>query len=162
VSTSPAVDRARYPTASSRIGLGIVVGFLLAVAFVALPYVVLSGLGRFGLQPALDSRTVLWAGAILAGLGAARYVLKPSRAYGPSSIAYALGWIAYLAWLIAQSPIAFTFRGATISLGYGTFLLAAMVVPVLGLVAGFVTTIEDAAYPGDRLPFDFPGAAGRL
>lgn len=145
------------PTASSRLGIGLLVGFGLVLGYVVLPWLALSLIGREGVQPSLDAGGLVLAGIALAVLGTARYVAKPTRAFGPVTMAYAIAAIGYLEWLIGQSPITLVFRGATVALGYSGLLFAAMVVPVLGLVSGAVTTLEDARRPGERLPFDFPG-----
>ena len=36
------------------------------------------------------------------------------------------------------------------------FLEVAMIIPVIGIVVGLLTTVEDARAPEERLPFDFP------
>ena len=149
----------RIPSLSYRIlaGAALLVG--LFVALVALPDSVLAYLQGHGVALPLPIETATVAGAILSALATARYILRPSRLYGPLSIATSLATIGYLLQFWWAASYRFTIPGsssATFQVGYVDLILLLLVVPALGLLAGVVTTIEDLSAPGERLPFDYP------
>jgi hypothetical protein len=136
------------------------VGFLmvipLMILLVVLPFELLTRLPGFGVTTPLSAMTVAAAGIVVAGFVAARYVVKPTRAYGPMSIAASAFSVGYL-FLVAQNASAMIqSHGTSVTLSYGTVFLLLAVVPLLGMGAGVATTIEDIRHPGERLPFDFP------
>lgn len=128
------------------------------VAFIALPVAVLAYVHSRGVAIPVSTVAVTTWGLALTVLSTARYVLKPTVAYGPLSIAVAGVLFAYLYYLILLSPYQFVLPGgsASIAAGYSMFLEILLIVPAVDLVAGVLTTIEDATHPGERLPFDYP------
>jgi hypothetical protein len=155
---APEAAPARIPSLSYRIlvaALRLIPGFLLLVA---LPAAVLTFVNSRGYAIPISVFAVTAWGVALLVIGAAQYVLKPTRAYGPLSIAYSSVGLLYLYYALSLSPYRVSLSGGTASFaaGYGTFLEVLMIVPALGIVSGLLTTIEDARSPTERLPFDFP------
>lgn len=139
----------------------LVAGFRLImsfVAFIAIPVAVLAYVQSRGVAIPVSTAAVTSWGLALMVLSAARYILKPTVAYGPLSIAVAGVLFAYLYYLVILSPYRFVVPGgsASIAAGYSMFLEILMVVPAVDFFAGILTTIEDATHPGERLPFDYP------
>ncbi|HYB77361.1 MAG TPA: hypothetical protein VEE83_01600 [Thermoplasmata archaeon] len=156
---TPEAAPARVPSLGYRIlvaALRLVPGFLLLIA---LPVAALTFVNSHGYAIPISVVAVTAWGAALLAVGAAQYILKPTRAYGPLSIAYSLVGLLYLLYALSLSPYRFSLSGGTASIAaeYSKFLELLLIVPALGIVAGLLTTIEDARSPGGRLPFDFPG-----
>lgn len=134
--------------------LRLVGGILLAMGtFVLLglvPYFVEVYVGRFGVSPPIAPPLLLSVGGLLALLTGASFVLKPTSAWGPSCVILSVAGIAYLLYLV-QSPVySITFSHVAITITYSTLLWLLLLVPVLGLAAGLVATIEDWRHPGER------------
>ena len=148
----------RVPSLAYRIliaGFRVILSF---VFFVALPVAVLAYVHSRGVAIPISIAAVTTWGLLLLILSAARYVLKPTAAFGPLSIALSGVFLAYLYYLVLLSPYRFVLPGGSASLaaGYSLFLEILMIVPAVEIVAGVLTTIEDVAHPGERLPFDYP------
>jgi hypothetical protein len=135
------------------------VAVVLLLGFVLVPAAFLAQLRSLGVHAPVDPLAVAIWGMVLVALGTAEYLVRPTRAYGPATIAYALAILGYLLWLGARSPLSVTYHGATLALGYGGLLSIAMLVPLLELVSGILDTAEDARRPGERVRLDFPPAA---
>jgi len=148
----------RPPSVGSRAGGGSIVAVVLFVAYVLVPVVLFSELRALAITPPVAQTDLAIAGVVLAALGTAQYLLKPTRAFGPVSIVYALALLGYLDWLGARSPISFALQGATVTVGYHTLILIASIVPLLALLGGIAATLEDATEPGERVRVDFPRA----
>ena len=135
--------------------LRLVVSFVLLIA---LPVAALTYVHSRGIPIPVSVGAVTTWGAVLLALGTARYILRPTAAYGPLCIAVAAVALAYLYYLITLSPYQLVIPGgsASVAAGYVLFLEILMVVPALDLIAGVLTTVEDAAHPKERLPFDYP------
>lgn len=148
----------RVPSLGYRILVAAFRLILSFIVFVALPVSVLAYVQSRGVSIPVPISAVTTWGVVLLALSAARYILKPTAAYGPLSIAFAAVVFAYLYYLITLSPYRFVIPGGSASLaaGYSMFLEVLLIVPVLEMIAGVLTTVEDAAHPGERLPFDFP------
>jgi hypothetical protein len=125
---------------------------------VALPVAALSFLSSRGIALPLSTFAVTVWGLLLIALGTARYILKPTPAYGPLSIAASLVTAFYVLYAISLSPYRFVLPGgsASVQAGYSLFLELVLIVPVIGIVVGVLVTIEDARSPKERLPFDYP------
>ena len=123
---------------------------------VVLPAVALGMLATHSIAPPLPVATLAAFGTVVAILFAGRYAAKPTAAYGPLTILAALVEIAYLGLLYADATFRIALPEGTISIGYARLIALLLVVPILTLAAGVVTTIEDARAPGERLPYDFP------
>ncbi len=149
----------RIPSLTYRIlaGAARLVGLL--VVLVGLPDAVLAFLDGQGLNLPIPIATVTVAGALISALATARYILRPSRLYGPLSIATSLVTIAYLFWIWEGATYLLRIPqvSATLSVGYADLILLALIVPTLGLFSAVVTTVEDLSSPSERLPFDYPG-----
>jgi hypothetical protein len=155
---TPLALGARIPSLGYRILVAALRLILSFVVFVALPVAVLAYVHSRGLAIPVSIAAVTTWGLILLVLTAARYILKPTVAYGPLSIAVAAVFFAYLYYLVLLSPYRFVLPGgsASIAAGYSEFLELLMIVPAVEIIAGILTTIEDAVHPGERLPFDYP------
>ena len=148
----------RVPSLAYRIliaGFRVILSF---VFFIALPVAVLAYVHSRGLAIPISIAAVTTWGLLLLILSAARYILKPTVAFGPLCIAVSGVFLAYLYYLVLLSPYRFVLPGGSASLaaGYSMFLEILMIVPAVEIIAGILTTIEDVAHPGERLPFDYP------
>ncbi|HKS59186.1 MAG TPA: hypothetical protein VJS68_00215 [Thermoplasmata archaeon] len=147
----------RLPSIARRIvgSILLLVPFLLIL--VAAPAYLLQRLAEFGVSSPVSLPLVAGGGTTLAILGAARYGLKPSRLYGPISVAASVAAIVYLLAVAPRANLAVPLgNGLSAGVGFG-LLVEWLILPVgLSLVAGLVTTIEDLARPKERLPFDYP------
>jgi len=155
---TPEVLGYRIPSLAYRVlvaALRLILSFIL---FVGLPVALLAYVHSRGIAIPVSIAAVTTWGVVLLALSAARYVLKPTAAYGPLSILVSAVFFAYLYYLISLSPYRFVLPGgsASVAAGYSMFLEILMIVPVVDLIAGILTTVEDFAYPRERLPFDYP------
>lgn len=154
------VDAASYRIPS--LGYRILAGGLrlvpLLVVLVGLPVAVLTFLSAHGIALPVSILTVEVAGILISVLSTVRYVLRPTRAYGPASLATSAVTVGYLIVLWEQSTYRLAVPGtsATISVGYGLLIELLLLAAAFGLAASLVTTVEDFRSPGERLPFDFP------
>ncbi len=130
----------------------------LIVVLVGLPVAGLAFLQSHGISLPISYWTVAGFGFAIAVLVAVRSVLKPTAAYGPAAIATSGATLAYLLVLFLQATyhIAIPNSTVTLSVDVARLLVLLMLVPAFGIVAGVVTTVEDARHPAERLPFDFP------
>ena len=156
--TPPPAVGYRIPSLSFRILAGGLRLLPLIVLLVGLPDAALTFLQSRGIQLPLSILTVTVAGLAIAVLSTARYVLKPTRAYGPLSIAVSLVTIAYLLTLYLIGTFVLNLPGHAISIGLGVTGIVGLLllVPAISLLAGIVTTVEDLRAPRERLPFDYP------
>jgi len=130
----------------------------LALLLIGVPVAILTFLQAHGINLPLPLLTVEFAGVVITILVVARYVFKPTAAYGPLAIATAAATIVYLYLILLDATYRFTVpnTGVTIAVGYSTLVLLLLIVPALALAAGALTLIEDASAPRERWPFDFP------
>jgi len=148
----------RIPSLGSRIviaALRIIPSFFLLIA---LPVAALAFVQSRGIALPISPYAVTVYGIALIALGAARYVMKPTVAYGPLSVTASAVSLLYLYYAISLSPYRLVIPGgsATVVAGYTLFLELLMIVPAIGVVVGLLTTLEDYRSPTERLPFDFP------
>ena len=148
----------RIPSLAYRIlaaAARLIVSFVL---FVGLPVALLAYVHSRGINIPISIAAVTTWGIVLLGLSAARYILKPTIAYGPLSVLVSAVFFAYLYYLVSLSPYRFVIPGgsASVAAGYSMFLEILMIVPVVEMIAGVLTTVEDFAHPKERLPFDYP------
>lgn len=149
--------RARIPSLGRRIAIGSLRLIPSLLVYVVIPVIGLTQLrSSFGVSSGLPIVALGVAGVVLAILGAARYILRPTRGYGPVSMLYSAAGILYLLSFAPLASSTVAFGANTITLVYGQLLVYAAIVPVFGLAAGAVTTVEDVRHPGERLPYDFP------
>jgi len=125
---------------------------------VTLPVAALTFVNSRGIAIPISTFSVTAWGIALVALGAARYVLRPTRAFGPVSIAASTVGLLYLLYAISLSPYRLTVPSGTASIvaGYSMFLELVIIVPALGIAVGALVTLEDATAPTERLAFDFP------
>lgn len=130
----------------------------LIVVLVGIPVAALTYLQSRSITLPVSINTVLVYGVLLCAMSTARYILRPTRAYGPVSMATAAVTIVFFLTLLVQSTyhLGVPQSTAVISVTYTDLIEILLVVPVLALVAGLVTTIEDLRSPTERLQFDFP------
>lgn len=155
---SPEALGYRIPSLPYRILIAALRAVLSFVFFVAVPVAALAYIHSRGIAIPVSIAAVTTWGIVLLALSAAKYVLKPTVAYGPLSVALALVFFLYLYYLLSLSPYRFVVPGGTVSLaaGYALFIEILMIVPVVEMIAGFLTTVEDLWSPRERLPFDYP------
>jgi hypothetical protein len=148
----------RVPSLGWRITVAALRLIPLMILLVGLPVAALSFLQSNSIPTPLSIVAVTVAGAIIVALSTARYIAKPTSAYGPLSVVSSGFVLAYLYYIFTQASYVFTTPGSdvTIHLNYAMFVAWLMLVPALGLAAGLVTSVEDARSPRERLPFDFP------
>ncbi|HTT72875.1 MAG TPA: hypothetical protein VMG99_01805 [Thermoplasmata archaeon] len=148
----------RIPSLGTRILLGGLRLVPMLVLLVGVPAALLAYLASRGISLPVSVLTVSAFGIALAALGTARYIARPTAAFGPLTVATSAVGAAYLVVLLAASPYRLTVPGtsAGFALGYAGLVLVLLAVPAFGLASGAVTTIEDLKHPGERLPFDFP------
>jgi hypothetical protein len=148
----------RIPSLGYRILVGALRLIPWVILLVGVPAGILAFASGYGIALPVSILTVTVFGFALAILGTVRYILKPTRLYGPISMAASAVAIAYLFVLYAASPyrLAIPNTPATIGIGFGELVLLLMIVPALTLLAGLVTTYEDLRHPTERLPFDYP------
>jgi hypothetical protein len=156
--TAAAVTGYRVPSLGWRILGGALRLIPLVVLLIGVPLAVLSFLQSHGISLPIPIATVEYAGIAITGLVVARYVLKPTGAYGPLSIATAAVELVYFYVILLDATYQLAIPGVdvVISIGYRNLILLLMIVPALALGAGLLTTIEDATAPKERFPFDFP------
>jgi hypothetical protein len=126
--------------------------------FVGLPAAALIFLQSHSLPLPLSIVVVTIAGAVITALSTARYIAKPTRLYGPLSVAASAFVMVYVFYILSQSTYAFTLPGSDINLhlSYTMLIELLLIVPALSLAAGLVTTVEDAREARERLPYDYP------
>ena len=154
----PAGPGYRIPSLGYRIlvaALRLIPAFFLLVI---LPVAALTFVNSKGIALPISTRAVAEWGLLLVALGAARYILRPTRAFGPVSIAASLVGLLYLLYAVSLSPYHLTIPGGSASVvaGYALFLELMMIVPAIGIVVGVLVTVEDARSPTERLVFDYP------
>jgi hypothetical protein len=155
--TPPPPPAPNIPPLSRRVVLGALRFLPVVILWVVAPYVVLTQLAGFGLDSSLSLGTIVLFGSILAALGTVAYVLRPTRAYGPLGAAGSALTTAYL--LLLSQSARFTVGGTgdvSVALSYGTILELFAVVPLFGLAASIVTTVEDFRRPTERLLVEYP------
>lgn len=125
---------------------------------VILPVAALTFVHSKGVAVPISTLAVTEWGILLVALGAARYILRPTRAFGPVSIAASAVALLYLVYAVSLSPYRLTIPGgsASIAAGYALFLELLMIIPAIGIVVGVLVTAEDARSPSERLIFEYP------
>jgi hypothetical protein len=148
----------RIPSLGYRILIAALRLMIAFVLLVVLPVAVLTYVHSRGIPIPVSIVAVTTWGVVLLALTAARYVLKPTAAYGPLSFLTALVFFLYLYFLYSLSPYRLSLASGSVSLaaGYSMFLEILMIVPIVEMVAAVFTTIEDAVSPKERLLFDYP------
>jgi hypothetical protein len=160
VSAAPAPAKLGYriPSLGWRITVAALWLIPLMVVFIGLPVAALVFLQSNSIALPLSIVAVTIAGAVIIALSTARYIGKPTRLYGPLSVASSAFVLIYVLYILGQSTYAFQLPGSdfTLHLSYTTLVELLLLVPILSLGAGVATTVEDARAPRERLPYDFP------
>lgn len=148
----------RIPSLAYRLTIGSFRFLLLVIALVIVPVAVLGYLQNLSLPFPISIETEVVYGLLLSALLTARYIVRPTRAYGPVGMAAAAVTIAFLVTLLLQSTYHLNVPQTplAISVVFTRFVELLLIVPVLSLMAALVTTVEDARFPAERLEFDFP------
>ncbi len=148
----------RIPSLGYRLTIGSFRFLLWVIALVIVPVAVLGYLQKFSLGFPISIDTEVVYGLVLSALLTARYVVKPTRAYGPVGIAAAAVTIAFFVTLLLQATyhLSVPQTPLAISVVFARFVELLLIVPSLSLLAALVTTIEDLRFPTERLEFDFP------
>jgi hypothetical protein len=156
VPSTPVAPAARIPSLARRLTIGSIRLVLLLLLYVGVPVIGLSILAAHGLASSFPIPTVTVFGAVLSILSTARYVGRPTLAYGPLCIVTSAGGILYFLYFSGLASVSLHLSNVSIELVFGALLALLALVPAFGLAAGVVTTVEDARHPGERLPFDYP------
>ncbi|HXQ94628.1 MAG TPA: hypothetical protein VN864_05610 [Thermoplasmata archaeon] len=152
-----AVSSARIPSLPRRVVFASLRLAGLLVFFVAVPLGVLNDLAAHGITPPYSAVTVSAVGVVLAVLGAAGTIARPTRSYGPIAFVASVGLFVYLLALAKNGIVTVGVgSGATLQLSYGGAILLLALMPVLGAIAAMFTILEDGLSPGERLPYDYP------
>ena len=147
----------KIPSLTRRLIVATIMLVPLLIFWVGLPTAALSELGSHGVNSSLGIQTVSIAGVLLSFLAAARYVVRPTRAFGPVAFLAGIAASAYLLAIVPYATLSLTIGGSlNLTLDYGPALLLLAIVPAFAAAAGLVTTIEDGLHPGERLMFDYP------
>jgi hypothetical protein len=156
--TGPVPGQYRLPSWGHRILGGALRLVPLALLLVGLPVAILTFLQSNGISIPYPILVVELAGIALTALIVARYIFRPTSAYGPLMIAVSAVSLVYLYYIFLNSTYTLRIPNAQVAIGvtYTDLILLLMIVPALTLVAGIVTTAEDVSRPRERLPFDFP------
>ncbi len=161
--TLPGEARFQLPSLVGRCVVGALLTIVLFLLLVILPVAILNLLEPHGLTVPIPVNTIQVAGILIAFLAGARHILKPSRAFGPISIALSLVTVLYLWSILPDTSIGIAPGGSFgIVIGFATLLTLLLVVPGLALIAGAITTYEDFRHPGERLAIDYPPAIRSL
>ncbi len=165
--SSPPVDSPPAPATEAathrvrltgwRIAGGVI---LTALAFLAIGYAPYAAetyaAAQFGVPPPINPGFLLGAGAIVAVLAGASFTAKPTRAWGPIRIVSSVVSLAYLGVLLRSPVYSLSLHSFSFSVTYGRILELFLIPPIIGLVAGIVTTIGDYRHPSERARIMFP------
>lgn len=157
-STPTASVHFRIPPLGTRLSVGALRLVLLFLALVVVPVGVLETLRSLSIPVPISIQTEEVYGISISVLLAARYVLRPTRAYGPLCIAAATATILFLFTLLVQSSyhLAIPQAAVAVTISFAAVVILLLLIPCFALAAGIVTTLEDARWPGERLEFDYP------
>jgi hypothetical protein len=146
----------RIPSLPRRIAVGVLIAIPLVILIVAVPFEILTRLSGAGVTTPLPGIAVLIAGLVVTGFAVARHIVRPTRAFGPVTIAGSAFGVGYLLFISHEASAVISSHSTTITLSYGSIFLLLIVVPLLNIGSGVATTVEDVRHPGERLPFDYP------
>jgi hypothetical protein len=148
------------PSLTRRLIVGVLIGIGLFVVLVIVPLQVLARLSNLpvGFTTQVPLGAIELSGTIIAVLYAARSVLRPTRAFGPVSVAGSLFSLLYLLYLAPLASVGVGVDRIGVALVFGGLLTLLAVVPLLGMCAGVVATVEDFARPGERVRYEYRAA----
>lgn len=152
----PSPSGTRLPSLAGRLVVGVMVLIFSIAITVGAPAYLLQLLGHGQGSSVTDLQLVV-GGSIVSVLASAAYVLRPTRAYGPTSAARSLALIFYLTLLIPNARLTIPLGlETTATVDYSVMLLALSVVPLLWLVSALFVSLSDIWDPVARLRIDFP------
>jgi hypothetical protein len=144
------------PSLGRRLAWAIVRAALLIVAIVVIPWYLLNLVSGYGIGTPVPLLGLAALGVAFAAVGAARYVSRPTRAFGPLTIAASLMSFVYLLYLIPIASIGFQHAdNVSVAIYFGRFLQYCLLAPLFGMAAGAVTTYEDVARPRERINYEY-------
>ena len=146
----------RIPSLARRVTIGSIRAALTIVGIVLVPWWLLNLLGGFGLTTPVALAGIAVLGMLVAIIGALRYIARPTRAFGPMTSVASLVSLAYLLYLIPIASVGLDHgNDVSIALDFSRFLQYALLVPLFGIAAGIVTTVEDFVRPGERVRYEY-------
>ncbi|MHB8351637.1 MAG: hypothetical protein ACYDFT_02950 [Thermoplasmata archaeon] len=152
----PSPSGTRLPPFGTRLTIGILILIPSVAITVGAPAYLLELLGH-GQESTVTDLTIVIGGSIVSVLSSAAYVLRPTRAYGPTSAARSAALILYLTLLASYARLTIPLGlETTATITYSEMLLALSVVPLLWLVSALLVTLSDIWDPVARLRIDFP------
>ncbi len=140
-----------------RLPLGIAGAIVLILALVVGPTLGVNLAAMHGISVGVSTTQIALIGGSISILVMARYVAKPTRAFGPLWIAADGAALVSFLFLSTEPAIMANlpnYGEVTVSFGELWFFLA--LVPGIRMIGAILTTIEDIRHPGERMPFDFP------
>ncbi|MCI4345781.1 MAG: hypothetical protein L3K07_03390 [Thermoplasmata archaeon] len=157
MSFGPDPPGAALPSVGRRVTLGLFRVFPLLILLVGIPAAILGYLAGAGVQAGTSVYTVSVGGLALTALSTARYIMRPTAAFGPVGLLRAGAAFAYL-WFLRPTASVLVPAGAhvTLALDYSTVVEALFVIPLLLFVTAVLVTIQDHRNLAARLRVDFP------
>jgi len=144
------------PSLGRRVAWACVRAALVLVVIVVVPYYVLNLVNGFGVSIPVPILGMAALGVAFATLGAVRYVSRPTRAFGPLTIAASFVSFVYLLYLIPLASIGLQHGGnISVVVEFGRFLQYCLIAPLFGMASGAVTTYEDLARPRERINYEY-------
>ncbi|HEV2450141.1 MAG TPA: hypothetical protein VGU43_07035 [Thermoplasmata archaeon] len=157
MSFGPNPPGAELPSVPRRVTLGLLRVVPVFVLLVGVPTFLLGELASAGIHSNVSLLTVSFGGLLFTAFSTARYILRPTRAFGPVGIARGGAAFAYLYLLIPSASLIIP-AGAhsSLTLGYADVIEALLVVPILMVVTAALVTVQDHRGLAARLRADFP------
>ena len=128
----------------------------LELLYVGLPLGAIRTVSRFGLSLTEPTTVIAVFGSLCAVLGAASFLVRPTRAYGPLLLAASAAGLAYLWALLPYAHFALSVGGGGATLGFEGLLELLMVLPAFGLVRGALVLAQDVRDFPARRAYEYP------
>jgi hypothetical protein len=141
------------PSLGRRITIGGLRAFFVLLAYGILPVTALGILSADGLSSTVPRAALVFVAVVLGLLSAAAYIARPTKWFGPISAVASLVSLAYLLYLAPIASFGFSIGGGSLSIDFGQLLRILAIVPVFGLLAAVVITVEDFARPRERVRY---------
>jgi hypothetical protein len=157
MSFGPNPPGVELPSVPRRVALGMLRIVPVLILLVGVPTAILGYLSSAGIHSNVSLLTVSIGGLIFTVFSTARYILRPTRAFGPVGVARAGAAFAYLWYLLPNASLVIPAGSqSTLTLNYGSVVEALLVVPVLMLLTACLVTVQDYRGFAARLRADFP------
>lgn len=150
------------PSTARQVAVGAAITVALLLLLVVIPLQVLARLQNLSgaaFTLALTNGDILLYGVVVAVLYGLRAALRPTKGFGPLTIAASGVSLVYLLYLARHATFGVSGGDIGIQIGLGPFFALLALVPLFGLLAGIVTTVEDFARPGERVRYEYPAYA---